>query len=519
MPSDQLLAKTLGEEFACTGEWWIQNGDEIANPKSTHTGTLTFTRGKGITLDIMGVFERNESTKGPFPFDERSYDMIWGRSTEAELITLYKCQWAGGSSGSFSSSSYGVQAVFASKDVWWEPNEKIAFKSLNLEYTHLDEWIGENAIKSHVDSIDGKFKVDISAETIDKLPRVNVGDYVMSAYVGVGVKASRVPKHQEIVEQAPIFHVESATSSAISIDEVRTIVGALQNLLSLLMYDEPIYPIVIEGSVPIAGDVQKSATMRLLHEPVGTRHPSDKLGNILFSLREVEDFWGDALKEIILAEKEGLKPVFNQFFAEHFSPSPFVEDRFMATIRTIEAFHRRTLSVDYYMKKMEYENKLLDKFLQPVKDAHLEQSFTESLKNRLKYGYQYSLRKRLDQLLDSPNGEEFLTLFVAKDGENEKQKIATETSTASEKDQKLMQWMKNYREAFVEKTVKTRNWYTHFDEDDRSQAVTDGLELEFLNRKLRLFLAALLLGQLHAPPEEVKSKFHHHKFSYLRNAQ
>jgi plasmid maintenance system killer protein len=171
------------------------------------------------------------------------------------------------------------------------------------------------------------------------------------------------------------------------------------------------------------------------------------------------------------------------------------------------------------MKKMEYENKLLDKFLQPVKDAHLEQSFTESLKNRLKYGYQYSLRKRLDQLLDSPNGEEFLTLFVAKDGENEKQKIATETSTASEKDQKLMQWMKNYREAFVEKTVKTRNWYTHFDEDDRSQAVTDGLELEFLNRKLRLFLAALLLGQLHAPPEEVKSKFHHHKFSYLRNAQ
>jgi hypothetical protein len=104
MPSDQLLAKRLGEEFACTGEWWVQNGPDIANPSNTHVGTLTFTYGKGIVLDIMGVFESPELASGPFPFNERPYDMIWGRSTEDELITLYKCQWAGASSGNFSSS-------------------------------------------------------------------------------------------------------------------------------------------------------------------------------------------------------------------------------------------------------------------------------------------------------------------------------------------------------------------------------------------------------------------------------
>jgi hypothetical protein len=470
-------------------------------------------------LDIMGVFESPELASGPFPFNERPYDMIWGRSTEDEFITLYKCQWAGASSGNFSSSSYNARAVFASKQVWWEPNEKIAFRSLNLEYTQLDEWIGETAIKRHVDFVDGKLKVDVSAEPIDKLPRVSVGDYVISAYVGVGVAGSRVPRRQEIVEQAATFHVEPVSSSEISIDEVHKVARGLQHLLSLLMYDEPIYPIVIEGTVGIEGEVPKSPNMRLLCEPVGTRHPSDKLGNILFSLKEVEDFWGDALKEIILAEGEGLKPVFDQFFAEHFSPSPFPEDRFMATIRTIEAFHRRTCNLDYYIEKTEYENTLFEKLLQPVREAHLEQSFTDSLKNRLKYGYQYSLRKRLNELLNSPFGEEFLTIFVAKDGENEKRKIETETSTASEKEQKLKHWMTNQREAFVEKTVKTRNWYTHFDEDGRSQAVTNGPELEFLNRKLRLFAAVLLLGQVHAPLEQVKSKFHHHKFSYLRNAE
>jgi hypothetical protein len=373
MPSNKLLTKTLGEEFACTGEWWVQNGRDIANPDSTHMGTLTFTHGKGIMLDIMGVFESKDATRGPFPFDERPYDMIWGRSTENELITLYKCQWVGGSSGNFSSSSYIVQAVFVSDNVWWAPNEKIAFKFLNLEYTQLDEWIGEAAIKRQVDFVDGKLKVAVCGEPIDKLPRVNAGDYSISAYVGVGVRGSRVPRYQEIIEQAPVFRVAPVIASEISIDEVHKVVTGLQRLLSLFMYDKAIYPKIIEGGVEAEGTVPKSPNMRLLYEPVGTRHPSDRLGEILFSFKEVEDFWGDALEEIILAKEEGLKPVFDQFFAEHFSPSPFVEDRFMATIRTIEAFHRRTSNVDYYMEKTEYENKLLGKFLQPVRDAHLPQ--------------------------------------------------------------------------------------------------------------------------------------------------
>ena len=325
-----------------------------------------------------------------------------------------------------------------------------------------------------------------------------------------------MPRRGEVIEQAPTFHIESRASTQIPLDEVHKVARGLQNFLSLLMYDEPIYPLVIEGSVAVEGDTANSAIVRLLYEQIGTRNASDKLGNILFSLKDVEDVWEDALKEMILAEEDKLKPVFNQFFAEHYSPSPFVEDRFMATIRTIEAFHRRTCKRDYYMEKTEYENTLLKELLKPVREARCDPSFKNSLKNRLKYGYQYSLRKRLNELLDSPNGEEFLTLFVVKEEEKEKLKTLMEASqTEEDKEQKRKQWIKEQREALVETTVKTRNWYTHFDEEDKPQAITDARGLEFLNRKLRLFTAALLLGYVHVPLDKVNGKFQHYKFSYL----
>jgi hypothetical protein len=57
MASDKLLTKKIGQEFACVGEWWVPSEHDPTNPKRMHTGTLTFTRGKGIVLDIMGQFE------------------------------------------------------------------------------------------------------------------------------------------------------------------------------------------------------------------------------------------------------------------------------------------------------------------------------------------------------------------------------------------------------------------------------------------------------------------------------
>lgn len=228
---------------------------------------------------------------------------------------------------------------------------------------------------------------------------------------------------------------------------------------------------------------------------------------------------------MIVVNGEKLKPVFDQFFAEYFSPSAYVEDRFMSVIRTIESFHGRTCERDYYVEKKEYKDKYFEKFYNPIKDTvnksdlpeDLRQSFSASLKSKLSDGYEYSLGRRLTELFKSPYGEEFLTLFVITSEEKEQLKSELENAkTREEKEERRRQWMKKKTEKFVRDVVDTRNWFTHYDEDDKQQAIRGGKELAYLSLKLELFMVILLLGYIDIPLKEIEKKLKHPKFDYLR---
>lgn len=82
-----------------------------------------------------------------------------------------------------------------------------------------------------------------------------------------------------------------------------------------------------------------------------------------------------------------------------------------------------------------------------------------------------------------------------------------ELQSEEEKETKRTQWMKKQRGKFMDKVVVTRYWFTHFDEDDRHQAIKGEKELAYLNLKLELFMITLLLGYIGIPLKEVeKSK-------------
>ena len=43
MLADKLLEKKIGDEFTCTGMWWVPRPPSPENPKAVVYGTLTFT--------------------------------------------------------------------------------------------------------------------------------------------------------------------------------------------------------------------------------------------------------------------------------------------------------------------------------------------------------------------------------------------------------------------------------------------------------------------------------------------
>jgi hypothetical protein len=499
MDSDQLLTKSLGEEFTCVGEWWIPKEPDLFKPKSKHCGTLTLTRGEGIKLDVLGQLEGDKLPESPVG---HPVEMIWGVSAEGELITLFECVSAGMTMGTVWTESYTVGRVFVSKNAWFTPGERITFTSLSLQYTHLPEWVGTSGFRVPSPNEFNTFIESKKAEIVYERPSdsrpINVRDFALSVRFGNSWPSIGPAIQEATIKQHTSIFVEPLNSKEITLNEAGALAQGIQNFLTLVMYADPIYPLVIEGQVKIEekkSREQPPAIMRMFYEPIGTKRPSEKIlrHDILFTYRDAVDIWEYALNSLVVIDDGNLKPSFNDFFAEYLSPSTYAEDRFVATVRAIEAFHRKTSKKDSYMQKEKYNETLLKKLNEQIDEAKrrgdINKDFQESLKKRLSCGYRYLLEKRLNDLFASHEGA-FLTRFVGKK-----------------------------RREFVREIVATRNWLTHFDEEDRNEALEGGKELAYLNLKLQLFMITLLLRHIGFPSEQIEEKLKHHKFDYLRVSQ
>ncbi len=143
---------------------------------------------------------------------------------------------------------------------------------------------------------------------------------------------------------------------------------------------------------------------------------------------------------------------------------PHVE--FLSLLQALEGFHRAT-DTGLYMEKAAYET--IRQTLSNAIPSELNSSHKESLKSRIKYGNEVSLRKRLDALvnrLDRP----LRTLVLGGDG----------TVPRS--------W------------VETRNYFTHWDEASKSMAL-DGLGMYKAMIRMRHLLRALYLQMAGIPQD------------------
>ena len=81
------------------------------------------------------------------------------------------------------------------------------------------------------------------------------------------------------------------------------------------------------------------------------------------------------------------------------------------------------------------------------------------------------------------------------------------------------------REEFIERVVATRNWLTHFDDDDKELAVTDPKELKRLSLRLVMWLHIMLLNYIGIPQNNVDEVIRYHsgsewvKYGYLRPSE
>ena len=138
---------------------------------------------------------------------------------------------------------------------------------------------------------------------------------------------------------------------------------------------------------------------------------------------------------------------------------------FISYTQAIESYIRKSNYDNFYMDKDEYEwiYKDLKAFIN--RNQYLSKSHKASLKSRVKFGNEHSLRKRLKDLVESL--DEFLLIDYLND---------------------------KYEQNFVNIVIENRNYYTHYDKKD--DLVKSGIKLVLLTLDLRLLLELCILKEM-----------------------
>jgi Apea-like HEPN/ApeA N-terminal domain 1 len=368
----------------------------------------------------------------------------------------------------------------------WLNTDELEFETLLVSYSHLHDWVRKSAL--HISSFDPEKESTVSLDKSHLITSAEVGSYVISIGIGVNASFSGSPPAAADLRQDTYFQVKQKEGELISFPELLRLQSRINNFLSLTS-NMPFFPLTIDALAPVDGE--RPAQTRVLFEPVRTSpKKASSAKQMLFTYDSVANVFQDSLARVI--EDENMQTLYTQFFAEFHNPSTFVENRFMAVIRAIEVFHRRVFEKSYYVPEAEYKGGLRKDLEKVVNSADIETNFRKSLIKKLEYGYQYSLRTRLKELLNE-YGSEFLSLFVDKK-----------------------------KSVFIGDVVSTRNWLTHFDENDRKAAVTDNEELAYLSGRLEILLTILLLNYIGISKDDIAEAIRRHsessfmKFGWLR---
>jgi len=159
------------------------------------------------------------------------------------------------------------------------------------------------------------------------------------------------------------------------------------------------------------------------------------------------------------------------FVGAYANPGMYGHQHFMAIVHAIEAFHRHARH-GFYMSPDEYES-IAQKISSCI--PALTESHRAALKSRIRYGNEFSLRKRLNELA----GELTPTL---------KALVADDLSL------------------LISRVVDTRNYFTHWVVDAAHPPMNDA-ELPDAARRMSKFLSLVFLREIGLPPEVIHARW------------
>ncbi|MGV3774154.1 MAG: HEPN domain-containing protein [Verrucomicrobiales bacterium] len=353
------------------GAFWIPETPEVKL-----NGILYFNFSTGPSLELFGSFDQAGKDKLRWP-------VIHGIA-QGQAVTLFKCFKQGGTinigiHGQTSVSKF--DAIYLFLGAMLIPEESL-FSECNFNFTALEEWL---------------FKQPFNTIGLGT-PNANVG-YTPAPTVEVQVPTLNA---KVAFRHRPVFHVGTftkllwETKSFVSItpdspqkvfDYYWDTIRNLRNLFTL-MIGEPVFP----ASIVMKLD---GAEVHLFYkEPELKAHTISNV-QMMTLFPRIQNKWEEILGNWF-AKTEVLSSTTTLLFGTMITPMN-VEMQFLCLSQALESYHRNVKGGSY-LSEDEYKAQIYEPMAKAIPNA-ASLSLRQSLKAKVKYGNELSLRKRLNSLL------------------------------------------------------------------------------------------------------------------------
>ncbi len=430
-------------------------------------GRLSYTPDRGISVELAenpsGSLRLKEFAQGTFP----SPAILYGQLVDGTRVTLSGCHvTAAAMQLGFGIGSpttiFANQALFGAHVA---DLDQVRVKSYSVELSSLHNWTGSSPIEMQEDR-DGGRLLGVQASWRFAGPiRVTLPERNFDVEIAHGFNCSRSSCSTTLAWSAALV-VRANTD--ILFREANGAAWQCQSLMTLLVGRQlSIRSITIEATErdDAAKHLQLRVQQRGKHDQADV-HPFEML--LPYEMIR-EEFSGAVRQWYNRSEQATLAS--NIFFGSQLLKESTVNVKFLAICQAAESYHR-SLGSGVYMNQQTYDE-VITKFISAIPSA-ITQDHRQSLKSRLRYGNEYSLRTRLMGLLKR------LPPAVRRriDG----------GSTSR----------------FISKVADTRNFYTHYDHASQKN-VWSGRSALVAAERLRVLVVANLLLDLGLPDSKLDS--------------
>lgn len=433
----------LDTPFSFTGHWWLPD-----KPDHSIVGTITYS-GENTLLELSGTFrEPNQSDLSIDSFER--VPVIHGISNDGVRCTLVKnfptaLSYNIGGRGP-STCAYSAIYVIIGANLLLP----ITFKSMEIYSSAFDEIAARNhfAVEFPDEPDPMQVKVSHGRPVIYRFPIPS-----RDATLSLGTRSNFRPGRAEFaITTSEYFDIDVQTTQPLDWFIVQT--WHLCYLFSLLSDD------IVSPRQLICHTANGDGAMSLIYQHRKSHDKREPSAPPLFGMADVLEQFGTIANTWFTAS-DTLTTAIHLFMHAHRYADADAEARFLTVAQALEVFSRAKGHAEYLPSSQwtPFAEQIVGCIPTEIRADH-----RSSLKTRIRYGNEFSLRKRVTLLLDSLGPDAKAIVCKSPD-------------------------------AFVNGIVSTRNYLTHYTDELRAEALKLA-DLAWACDRVLMLLRLLLFKEL-----------------------